>query len=378
MASNTPKAPLNGTNGTIANVSMDAVLAAQSMENRATQLETQVSKNALSDDRKHRAFFVAGVASILVGVVCYFASGIYGMKMRYPHLFAWYEGMRRDKVQGAGRHDFSLYQVCTAANFAAAQQLFNLLLVWKDLHPAAANFLLFTIEYFDEKAKKDPKKRLTALHWAGSGAQTGFEKLTGPTGWASTGCATATLEQKKETLIANWNRSADENIWYHMLPQPVDASSKRAFLSVPMIAELYSDSATTGGAASACDPESFRESKLGLLFDGGLCNVAFYEGTKANEDSADLFNDYFAVHDNPNAYESCNGAAAAGAVQGAMSGGMSGLMFLQMAEGALPGPVGILTKLAGAGVVAGGMAAASGATSAAAAQARCRRSGGET
>ena len=34
-----------------------------------------------------------------------------------------------------------------------------------------------------------------------------------------------TLEQKKEQLVANWNRSAGEgNLWYHLFPRPVDAA----------------------------------------------------------------------------------------------------------------------------------------------------------
>lgn len=372
-------------------VSFDSALRAIQTTNKAVSFETQLQQQDLSDERKRRAFLVAGVVSVVVGVVCYFASSIYGMRMRYPHLFAWYEAVRQEKVQGQGRHDFSLYQVCTAANFGEAQRLFDLLLIWKSLHPAAANFLLFTIEYFREKAAADPKMALTALHWAGSGAQTGYDKLTGPTGWASTGCSTGTLEQKKATLIANWNRGAAENIWYDMLPRPVDETSKLAFLSVPMIAELYTDSAD-GGAASACDPESFRLSKIAQLYDGGLCNVAFKEGTKSTVSSADLFNAYFAVHDNPTASESCEGAARAGALQGASSGGMMALMFLQMAGGALGGGeakaatglMGMLvrnpmtTKALGTVAVGGGLAVANGVTSANAAKERCKRSGGAT
>ena len=356
-------------------VSLDSLKRAESVNTKALTFQAEMGVKDLVDERKRRAFALAAAASVLVGIVSYFVSGIYGMKMRYPRLFRWYDRMRAEKEQGEGRHDFSLYQVCTAANFQAAQQLLNLLLVWRDLRFPPANFLLFTIDYFDRKSASDPKAALTSLHWSGSRAQTKYDKLVGPSGWASTGCATGTLEQKKATLISNWNAGKDENIWYHMLPKPVDEASKLAFLSVPMIAELYTDSSSSGGSVSACDPETFaNDSKLGRLFDGGLCNVAFMS-TRSDQASADLFNEYFATHYNASVSQSCNGAASAGGFQGAMSGGMSGLMLLQMMP-PLPGPLGLL-KVGAALAVTAGATAAGAATSAAAAKARCKRDDGE-
>lgn len=352
-------------------VQLDSVLRAESMTSKALQFEAQLQKQDLTDERKRRTMVVGVVLTIVIGVVSYFVSGVLGMRMRYPKLFQWYEAMRKEKVQGLGPHNFSLYQVCTAANFTAVQQLLNLLLVWNDLHFAAANFLMYCIVYFEEKAKEDPREKLTALHWAGSESQTSYDKLTGPTGWASTGCSTGTLQQRQQTLIDNWNRGKDENIWYYLLPQPVDETSKRAFLSVPMIEELYTDSASTGGAASACDPDSFASSKIGQLFRGGLCKVA-HTATKSNESSADIFNDYFAVHSNPTATQSCEGAAAAGATQGAMTGGMSVGMMMTM----VPGEVGIVAKVIGGLVATAGAAAVGGATSAAQAKEQCENDGG--
>ena len=360
-------------------VQPDSVVRAEQKLLEAELLRTQEAHQDLDDERKRRTFLVASLVSVIVGVVGYFVSGVYGMRLRYPSLFRWYEAMRREKVQGKGRHNYSLYEVCTAANFAAAHQLFNMLLIWKALHPAAANFLLFTVEYFGEKALKDPKMTLTALHWAGSRDQTGYDRLVGPTGWASTGCAEGrTLEEKQEALIRNWNAGAEQNIWYPLLPQPVDETSKRAFLSVPMIAELFSDSSSTGGAASACDPQAFAmRSKLGQLYDGGLCNVAF-EATRDDQSAADLFNSYFSVHANPTASESCDGAASAGAAQGALSGGAMGTVFLQIAGDLIPGKGAALMfrKVIGTIVVSSTAAVAGGVTSAAAAKERCRRDGG--
>ena len=342
---------------------LDSVLRSEAMGNKALRFETQLQKQDLDDERKRRSMTVGIVLTVVVGVVTYFLSGIYGMSRRYPHLFAWYDGMRREKAQGQGRHDFSMYQVCTASDFGAAASMFNLLLIWKALHPAAAQFLMYTVEYYEQKAKADPKQRLTALHWAGSRAQTNYQKLLGPKGWASTGCSTGTLEQKKATLIKNWNSGAAENLWYDLLPKPVDETGKLAFLSVPMIQELYSDSGTAGGAITACDEDAFATSKLGRLFDGGLCNAAF-EATSDDASAADLFNEYFAVHDNPTATQSCEGAAQAGAVQGAMSGGMAGAMLIPIL-----GPFGAV-------LVGVGAAVAGGITSANAAKASCKRSGG--
>lgn len=351
-------------------VSWDSVMRAEEMSNRALNFETQLQKRDLDDERKRRAMIIGIVVSVIVSIVSYFVSGITGMAMRYPDLFDWYRSMKREKVQGQGMHDYSLYQVCTAADFTAAQQLMNLLLIWEDLHEAAAEFLMYTIEYFEIKAAKDPKMRLNALHWSGSGAQTGYEKLLGPTGWASTGCSTGTLDQKKETLCANWNAGKDENPWYNLLPKPLDDTSKRAFLSIPMIAELWSDSSVTGGAASACDPASFATTKIGMLFDGGLCKVA-HMSTKSDESAGSLFNSFFATNVDPKATPSCDGAAQAGAFQGATTGAMTGMMMATM----IPG-IGMYAKVGAALFATAGLGAAGAVTSANAAKAKCKKTGG--
>ena len=310
-------------------VAFDSVLRAEDIEAKALSLQTQVEKQDYLDEHKRRRVVVTTVLTIVVSIVTYFVTGVLGMSQRYPHLFRWYNAMRKEKVQGLGMHNFSLYQVCTAAEYEIFQNFMNLIAAWKALSMPAANFLMYTIEYFQRWAEAhadNPRAKLTALHWSGSKEQTQYHKLLNKDGWASTGCATGTLEQKKETLIRNWNRGKDENIWYWMLPQPVDEDSKQRFLSVPMIAALYSDSSSTGAAASACDPDEFQVSHLGQLFDGGLCNVA-HLATNRDKSSADLFNEYFAIHHNPVAMPSCDGAIRAAATQGGMSGGMTGMML---------------------------------------------------
>lgn len=352
-------------------VTMDSVLRAEGMLHKAYQFETQLQRQDLIDERKRRSFVIGVVLSVLVGIVAYFVTSVYGMKMRYPHLFAWYEAMRNEAVQGRGKHNFGLYQVCVSADYQIAARMLNMLFIWQGyLRQPAANFLMYSIEYFEKWHSQYPHNRskLTALHWAGSRQQTSFDKLFGPNGWVSTGCSTGTLEEQKETLIANWNRGRDENIWYYMLPQPVDETSKRAFLSVPMIAELLSDSTKTGGAPSACslkDSDTFAfGAKIGQLFDGGLCNVADL-ATSANQAAADLFNECFATHDDATPRPSCKGAVSAAATSGSMSGVMTGIMLGQSIEG--KSAIFLSTII---------MGALGGVTSAAAANQRCNADGG--
>lgn len=317
-----------------------------------------------STRRKHAVLITLG---LVVGVMLYFASGIYGMRWRYPHMFAWHEGMRAAVAAGKqprplGQHAFSMYQVCTAANFTPAQSLMELLLVWKHLSFEGANFVLYTIQHFQIMKQKDKSVELTSLHFAGSGAQTQYEKLLGPKGWASGGCGTDTLAQRKQTLCDNWNRSAKEgNIWYDLLPKPTDATGRERFLSIPMIRDLYTDSDTTGGAANACDTTSFFTSRIGMLYSGGICNVAF-NATAADDSAAKIFRDYFSS--DISVLQSCGGAASAAAVQGAISTGGMGLCMMGMFEPPIAGAI-IAAVTTVAGAVAGGV------TGAAAAREQC-------
>ena len=364
---------------------------------RATALQTQamdelasVSKGELRSQRRRHAIIVGTVLTLVVGVVSYFASGIYALRYQYPELFRWYDRMRREKVQGAGRHNYSMYQVVAAANYSAAYAMLNLALVWRNLDFQGANFLMQCVTYFEAKAARDPRAKLTAIHWAGDGTQSNFAKLLGDRGWASTGCAggATTLEAKQRALVDNWNASKDAgNPWYYLLPQPVDDGGRRAFLSMPMIAELYAADATTHGTDSACNANEFSQSRIGLLFSGGLCHVAFTE-TARDESAADIFNKYFEVTAAPAVLPSCRGAAAAGATQGAMSGAMTGLMLVGMIPGLGPeAKAGVeaaaaarmaFGKALAAIAFGGGAAAVGGITSANAARERCQQQSGNT
>ncbi len=328
---------------------MDALIQSTRQTNDALKLEAQVQRVDADDEARQRFRVHVFVVCAIAGVILYFVTGIYTQRYRFPSYFAWYDAMRKEKVQGKGKHDFSMYQVAVASRFAPAQSLMELLLVWEHLRFEGALFLMMTVEHFRIVEATNPKAKLTALHWCGSADQTGYSKLLGPDGWASTGCKTGTLTQKQQTLVDNWNRGKDENIWYHLLPQPVDQTSTQAFLSLPMIKELFADSTATQGSTSACDAGGFWSSSIGMLYSGGLCNVAFAR-TSSSMSAGDLFQTYFAT--SVEVRETCDGAAAAGAVQGATSVGSMGLFAGIM----VPMPVGALVGLGLA--IAGGVTGA--------------------
>lgn len=334
-----------------------------------SQEDATIAKTDRSDAASRRLHTKVVVFGAVASIVMYFVSAIYGMRYRYPDMFRWWDAMRAEKVQGQGKHNFSMYQVCTAANFAPAQSMLELLLVWKHLRLDCANFLIYCVHHFNILAKTNPKAKLTAIHWAGSQAQSGYEKLLGPKGWASSGCDAGTVDQKEQALIDNWNASAAENPWYHLFPEPTDSTGRRAFLSVPAIKELFGDA--QGGAANACDASDFFDSKIGMLFSGGLCNVAAQE-TSSDKSAADIFSEYFGTH--VSVQQSCNGAASAGAVQGAMSVGSGVAMMAMMIPFPGVGAIGAIGVKALAVAASTGAAAAVGAaTSSAAARERCQQ-----
>jgi hypothetical protein len=332
---------------------MEQLLTAQRQTNDALALEALVQKTDAADEARRRLQVRLVVLGLIGGIVMYFVAGIYGLRFRYPHLFDWHDGMRRETTQGQGAHNFSMYHVATAADYTPVSDLLGLF-VWTNLSMPGANFLMMCIEFFAKQAATDPKAKLTALHWAGSGEQTQFAKLGGEKGWASGGCSTGTVQEKQQTLVANWNRSEKEgNIWYHLLPKPVDATGTQAFLSIPMIQELFSDSQATGGTADACSA-SFEISKIGMLFNGGLCYVAFEEGSRSNASAADLFNTFFATH--VSVRQSCDGSARAGFVNGAVSTGSAMAFLAPMLE--VPGGpyvkgAALLAMTVGGGLIGG-------------------------
>lgn len=321
---------------------MEKLLTATRQTNDALRLEALVQQKDATDEARRRMQTRLTVLGVIAGIVMYFVAGVYGLRFRYPHLFKWHDGMRAEATQGQAPHNFSMYHVATAADYTPVATFMGLLM-WTNLSAPGANFLMMCIEHFARLSAKDPKAKLTALHWAGSGAQTHFDKLGGEKGWASGGCASGgTVEDKKQTLVANWNRSAKEgNIWYHMLPKPVDGAGTDKFLSIPMIQELFSDSKETGGTADACS-DGFFISTIGLLFNGGLCHYAFEEGTRSNASAAELFNRCFAT--SVSVRQSCEGAHTSGVVNGAVSTGSTMAFLVPMMKAPMPGRIGMAMK----------------------------------
>lgn len=331
----------------------DDLVAAQRETNDALAFEARLARTDRLDERKRRAYWRAALFGTVALVVVWLASGIALARVRYPHLYRTYQRMRAAPV-AAGlvvgkEHDFGFYQVCTAANYTPVQTLMSAVLVWKSLSFKGAVFLQQSLEWFGKKAAADPRAALTRAHW--SGVPELYSKLVGNDGWASGGCATSTLQLRQQTLVANWSRSAGEgNPWFHLLPDPsASAQSRQDFLDVPMIRDLYTDAATTGAAASACDTSAFWTSKIAILMTSGLCGVAWAE-TNATQSAADLWRELFASE--VTVKPDCAGASQAGAVQGAFSIGTSAAML-----GMVPGLGGIAAVgIAAAGAIAGGIA----------------------
>ena len=345
-----------------------ALLDSTQTTNDALNFEKQLQATDAADEAsgRARAHFVA--IGLIVAVVVYFAIGIYSQRFRYPAYFAWYDAMRKETVQGRGVHHFSMSHVCVASTFPPAASMMELGFLWDHLRMESAGFLLMCVEHFRRRAERDPRARLTSLHWSGSAAQTKAHLLTGANGWASAGCAAATVDAKQRTLVRNWNAGKDDNIWYLLLPQPVDEASTSAFLSVPMIRDLFAASGTSRGGGDgtidACDGSTFFASKLGMLYDGGLCHVAFAQ-TSSSVSAAEMFDTYFATE--VPVRQSCAGAAAAGATQGAVSAGV-GLAFVGLA---VPGGAEVAAGVALVGALVGGVAG--GVTSANAAKETCQQ-----
>lgn len=331
------------------------VVAEQKLTNKALKFAKQLAVTDREDAKKRRMYARLLIFSLIGIVVGFFVSGVYSQRFRYPKLFHWWDAMRREPTQGAGKHNYSMYQVCVAANFTPVQTMLEAATIWKHLTFKGANFLQQCVVHFEKLAKEDPRAKLTSLHWCGSKDQTQYSKLLGNDGWASGGCKTTTLTDRQNTLVRNWVSSRGENIWYYMLPQPTTQFGRTQFLSVPMIRELYTDSTSSHTAENACNADSFWTSKLGMLFSGGLCYVAFEE-TAANQSSADLFNAFFSA--NVNVRASCAGAVTAGAAQGGMSGAMGGMSIMMTVPTTAGVIAGVAMSIGGAimGAVAGGAA----------------------
>lgn len=325
-----------------------AFLSALQNTNQQLAQNTVMKAKDIADDERQRYITRMIVFGVVLSIIAFFAARIYTMRFRYPHMFRWYDRMRKEKVQGKGMHNFSMSQVATTATYTPVADMMSLLMAWDSINYASANFLMMCIEHFSILQKTEPKAVLTSLHWCGTGNQTLYDKLMGENGWASPGCtATDDAKTKKANLVKNWNASKDENIWYYLLPQPVGDDVDK-FLNIPMIQELWSNSSDTGGTADPCDSSSFFDSSIAILFDGGLCNVAM-KHSESNRSASDLFRIYFAS--DVAVKQSCEGSAKAGAVEGGIGAAMNGLFA---GTGMGGGTVGIAS--AGLMAIIGGIA----------------------
>lgn len=309
-------------------------------------------RDNIAEKKQRRAIFMTVVA-IVGGLVAYFATSIYGQAWRYPTAFKWYETHVKThphSVENTGKRiNYSILQVATACTFVPAQTMMELFLIWPHLRLDCALFLMMSVTHFvrlnEQNAQqhvktKNPYTQFGAIHWIGVGDDSPLYKaLLGDKGWASGGCATSTLESRQQTLVDNWNSGKDQNPWYYLLPQPTDAAGRQAFLSMPMIRELFAQSAVTGGAENACE-QTFFTSKIAMLFSGGLCKVAQYE-TSSSKSAADIFNMYFATR--VIVEQNCSGAVRAGALSSGVSAGVSGATMGAMMAGSLKVMVGVVS-----------------------------------
>jgi len=283
---------------------------------------------------------------------------IYVQRYKYPSLFQWYDEMKKEKVQGKAVNDYSMYQVVTAAEYTPIAYLLTIG-PWTELERTASLFLMQTVSHFNELAKKDPKFKLTSLHWHGSKEQLKASSFVGEKGW---GCSDpegkssgATLAERQQALIEKWSNSkSDENLWKDFYPDTTTPGGAADFLDIPAVQDLYQGSAADNDASDdACDPASSM-GHMYRLYDGGLCGVAFWN-TKANQSASELFSYYFIGSPSPR--PQCGGAIAQGAVTGATGMGMMGVGLIPIvgSEGIAPIALGVACCV---GAVGGGVTGA--------------------
>ena len=291
----------------------------------------EATKELRKAEEAHARREYIGLGVTVASVVLFVASNVYLRRFQYPVLFKWYDKMRAEPKQGEGKSPpggYGMYQVATTMEFEPVGSMLNALTIWPTLSRAGALFLAQCVAEFSERGLE-----LTSLHWAGSAAQTQAARLsknpTAETGWASGGCSTTTtLGARQQTLVNNWVASRKQgNIWYEFLPDPL--VDRGAFLSVPIITELYAGTQRDGGAVqNACQTTAFTFSDIYRLFDGGLSRIAFSH-TNEMDSSADLFARFFVG--TPTIPMSCGGmigqAAAEASTAALMTTGSTAMMY---------------------------------------------------
>lgn len=297
-----------------AEATLERVERAQKKLLAADILSAQVVQDTAR--RKERDWKVLTIAIVVtvVGVVGFFAGNILVQAQRYPKQFAQYEAMLASGPRGKASPDYSMYQVATSKDYPTVSYVMTIG-VWPELSQKGALFLMQSLTYLSSDFVVSRGFKLSSLHWNGTAEQTGASKLVGPTGWA---CAVQDSKLSKETLLANWIGSKEDNIWYHAFPDPSIASETDDFLNIPIIKALYIGSeADYGDYEDACNAQSFEaDGSLYELFDGGLCNVAF-KSTRRDQSSDSLFNDFFMG--TARTLPTCTGNVAQAALQGGMT-----------------------------------------------------------
>lgn len=301
-------------------------------------LKTQAgSAKKSADDQKSRDFwFKVGLGIVVGGLVVYFLSEMYITKHKFPRLVKWYdENVGGTSVKPAkDTPAYSLTQVTVCSENSLFQKFMNLLLLWPNLNQEGATFLMHSIWEFTSNKETD----LKAEHWWGGwesyGSGVTEEKLTGTGGvfcsHNSDGSKAAGAEEAKKNLWKNWTESKEWNIWVPFLPQDVGSWS-----NVPCIRQLWDPSAPE--ALEGCSSIQATDSMMWLLFNGGLCRIAF-EATLPDRSSSSVFRNYFVGDPNPTAM--CGIQAAQGAMKGASGGAMAGIGM--MGTPAMANPYGAL------------------------------------
>jgi hypothetical protein len=228
------------------------------------------------------------------------------------------------------------------------QNLFNSVGIWRHLPRAGAYFLLQSIAHFESDERT--RGRLTALHWAGSGEETGAANLFRPGGWASA-CAGSDQLSRRRELRSNWLKSESEgNLWFHFLPHPVREEDN--FFNTGMISQLLTDETCQGSQISAY-------AHIYHLFDGGLCNLARLR-SEWGVSAADI-HQYVFGSARVRVRSSCEGFAQQMAMHVALAVGGSATSMGDSLSPAMSGTSGSLLNVSGGGGVVLSMAVGIGA-----------------
>lgn len=320
----------------------------------------QLRRNRGQLDRAARARRF--VLIVVIGAVAFYVKSIYFSVFLYPALKAWWKSARGEKRRYAApgsniyalardkdglitnnasdevlagtspeaQKKISAYQIATTVDYPPVSALLNLLLVWTDLKPVGATFLLEVINHFE----KDRRGVLNLLHFQGAFGDymprsSTFGRPHQLVGEVANGALTA------DGAWTTWRRSGrNGNIWVELFPD-----TQAAFTQVPVIKEMI---------GSVPDSNTPAQLDFARLMDGGLVAVAASAAKLGTGIS--LFNRYFGAA--PQRLRGdCSARRADGAMNGAMALGMT-VPGMGIASGTATGAV-FSAMMAVGGAVAG-------------------------